>query len=73
MNNFDKLLDVPMEQWREWGVKLLAASANSNGKVNSFFAKVKGREVYGYRKHEFINGAFTGKQSFIVEPRHARN
>ncbi len=65
--DFNSLLDVPMEKWHGLGVKTTAVSATSNGLVNSFIATVNGRKVYGYRKHEFINGEFTGKQSFIVE------
>jgi len=69
MNNFNynNLLNVPMEKWSEHGVKLLSCSANSDGTVNSFRAIINKRKVYGYRKHEFVNGAFTGKKSFVVD------
>lgn len=68
-NKLQPLLNVPMEQWAKYGVKLSAASCNGDGKVNSFLATVSGQKWYGYRKHEFVNGAFTGKQCFAIEAR----
>lgn len=60
------LLNIPMEKWSEHGVRILSCSANSNGTVNSFRAIINKRKVYGYRKHEFVNGAFTREQGFVV-------
>lgn len=68
-HQLQSLLTVPMEEWGRHGIILSAASCNSDGMVNSFFAKVSGQKWYGYRKHEYVNGAFTGKQCFVVEVR----
>lgn len=66
MNQFtqqvNQLINTPFEQWP---IHLKAVSANANGRVNSFLTS----KYYGYRKHEFVNGAFTGKQWFVVELR----
>ena len=66
-DKFNLLLPVPMEQWRHDGVKLSACSASGNGLVNSFFARYAGVDYYGFRKHELVNGKFTGKEWFEVE------
>jgi hypothetical protein len=61
------LADTPMEQWHKAGLPIQACSANADGIVNSFICKVRGRRYYGHRKHEFVNGAFTGRSWFVVE------
>lgn len=62
------LLNVPGEQWRAHGVRLLAMSSGGNMLVNSFIASVRGRRFYGFRKHEMRpDYTFTGKQWFEVE------
>lgn len=63
----NRLADIPMEQWHANGLPTKAVSANANGMVNSFIAVIRGQRFYGHRKHEFINGAFTGKSWFEVE------
>ena len=62
--DWNSLLDVPSTKWP---IHFLAYSAGATGLVNSFLAKVRGRKIYGHRKHEFIDGRFTGKQWFVVE------
>lgn len=68
-DKFNSLLNVPMEKWLERGVKIKSCSANSGGLINSCFAIMRQTRYYVFRKHECINGQFTGKQSFIVEVR----
>lgn len=65
--NIDFLLNTPLERWNERGLTTSAASTNSDGMVNSFLGRFQGRRIYGHRKHEFRDGAFTGKESFVVE------
>lgn len=60
------LLATPMEQWHSAGIPLLACSANADGLVNSFITRLAGQRWHGWRKHEYVNGAFTGRQSFEV-------
>lgn len=64
------LLNVPFEQWRKHvpHLRLSACSFNGDGMVNSFLGKFRGRRIYGYRKHEFKDGVFTGKCWFEIEP-----
>lgn len=68
--NWDEMLNIPIEQWRGNGIKLLAASCNSDGEVNSFIAMVNKQRVYGYRKREHLgppNYTLTGKEKFVLE------
>ena len=59
--DFNSLLNVPMNKWP---VQFTAVSANGDGLVNSFVAKVDGRKIYGHRKNEYVRGEFTGKVTF---------
>lgn len=63
--DYNSLLVVPMEQWHNHGINLKAASIDGAGHVTSFLTS----KLYGSRKYEFVNGAFTGKSWFIVKPR----
>lgn len=64
LKKLNTLLDVPFERWSENGISLKAVSANANGIVQSGILKDK---TYFFRKHEFIDGAFTGKAWFVLE------
>lgn len=65
--NFNHLLNIDVNSWQKHGVALSAASFDGRGFVTAALAKYKGQKYYIHRKHEFINGVFTGKESFIVE------
>lgn len=46
------LNELPFENWKEYGIKLTAVSANSNGKVNSAMCNYKSGKYYVTRKWE---------------------
>jgi hypothetical protein len=60
----NSLLDVPAEKWHEQGVSLKARSANSDGQV---YSGITSNGTYFYRKYEFVDGSFTGKQEFVIQ------
>lgn len=65
---FCEMLNKPSEKWKAKGFNLSAFSSNSDGLINSFIAKTSKGKIYGVRKHEFLNGKFTGKQWFEIKP-----
>jgi hypothetical protein len=50
--NWDLLLNVPWEKWKQYGVTVWASSYNGDGIVNSFLASINGKKFYGYRKYK---------------------
>ena len=57
LEKLNKLLNVPMEQWYENGIRTKAISANSNGIVNS---GILSNGTYFYRKwrNNFTESSF---------------
>ena len=60
----NSLINTPFEEWHSKGISLKAVSANSSGMVNSGIIKTNG--MHFFRKHEYVNGAFTGKSEFVL-------
>lgn len=50
--NWNLLLNVPWDKWKEYGVLVWAASYNSDGIVNSFLATINGKRFYGWRQYK---------------------
>ena len=63
--NWDSLLNVPLEKWRDHGVNLCACSFRSDGTVTSFIAKVRGSSTkwYGWRKQTKDGETFEVEES----------
>ena len=66
MNNTLSLLNffknTPVELWPR-NIKLKAVSTNAHGIANS---GILNNGTYFFRKHEFLNGAFTGQSEFVI-------
>jgi hypothetical protein len=60
----NSLINTPLEEWYSKGVSLKTASTNASGLVNSGIIKTNG--MHFFRKHEYVNGAFTGKSVFVL-------